>query len=287
VYNADLVDRLKAATPSLATAEQRVAKFCLSDPGGFSKLPVGDIAAFANVSKPTVVRFCRSLGFDGLTDFKRKLAIAADIGVPYVHPSISPEDRPASVATKLVDSALSALQTFRNGLKSSYLEAALDALVSAHAKGSLIQVYGIGSSARVAEEAANQLFRFGANTMAFTESHRQLVGATRSRPGDCVLIFSGTGKTRDVIDAADIANRNGATTIAITQDGSPLASTAKIRISSNHDENLDSYSPMVSRSQNLLVADILTTCFALRVRGEHFSQGIQEIHRNLRMKKFG
>lgn len=287
MYNADLVDRLKAATRSLATAEQRVAKFCLSDPRGFSKLPVGDIAAFAYVSKPTVIRFCRSLGFDGLTDFKRKLANAADIGVPYVHPSVSPEDRPASVATKLVDSALSALQTFRNGLKSNYLEVAVDALVSAHLKGSLIQVYGIGSSALVAEEAANQLFRFGANTMAFTESHRQLVGASRTRPGDCVVIFSSTGKTRDVIDAADIANRNGAITIAITQDGSPLASSAKIRIPSNHDENLENYSPMVSRSQNLLVADILTTCFALKVRDDHLSHSIQEMHRNLRVKRFG
>ncbi len=287
MYNADIVERLKAAAHSLATAERRVAKFCLSDPRGFSKLPVGDIAAFAYVSKPTVIRFCRSLGFEGLTDFKRQLANAADIGVPYVHPSVSPEDRPANVATKLVDSALSALHTFRNELKSNYLEDAVNALVSAHTKGGLIQLHGIGSSASVAEEAANQMFRFGANTIAFTESHRQLVGASRSGPGDCVLIFSGTGKTRDLIDVADIANRNGATTIAVTPDGSPLASSAKIRIPSNHEENLESFSPMISRSQNLLVADILSTSFALRVRDDHFSLSIQEMHRNLRMKRFG
>ena len=64
-----MLDRITASLPSLAPAEQRVGKLCLNDPRAFAKLPVSELADRAHVSKPTVVRFCRSVGYDGLADF--------------------------------------------------------------------------------------------------------------------------------------------------------------------------------------------------------------------------
>ncbi|MET0333200.1 MAG: transcriptional regulator, partial [Rhizobacter sp.] len=69
-----MLDRIRASMSALPPAEQRVAKLLLSDSRGFATLPVGELARRAEVSKPTVVRFCRSVGYDGLADFKRKLA---------------------------------------------------------------------------------------------------------------------------------------------------------------------------------------------------------------------
>lgn len=69
-----VLDRVRKALPRLPPAEQRVAQLALDDPGGFAQLPVSALAAKAGVSTPTVVRFCRSLGYDGLTDFKERLA---------------------------------------------------------------------------------------------------------------------------------------------------------------------------------------------------------------------
>lgn len=69
-----VLDRVRKALPRLPPAEQRVARVVLDDPAGFSRLPVSALAAHAGVSTPTVVRFCRSLGYDGLTDFKERLA---------------------------------------------------------------------------------------------------------------------------------------------------------------------------------------------------------------------
>ncbi|MCB2028433.1 MAG: MurR/RpiR family transcriptional regulator, partial [Rhodoferax sp.] len=68
-----MLERIKASLPSLAPAEQRVAKLVLANPRAFASLPVAELADRAHVSKPTVVRFCRSVGYDGLADFKRKL----------------------------------------------------------------------------------------------------------------------------------------------------------------------------------------------------------------------
>ena len=69
-----MLDRIKASLPSLAPAEQRVARLVLLDPRAFANLPVSELSDRAHVSKPTVVRFCRSMGYDGLSDFKLKLA---------------------------------------------------------------------------------------------------------------------------------------------------------------------------------------------------------------------
>ena len=55
---------------------------------GFASTPVGELAERSHVSKPTVVRFCRSVGYDGLTDFKRKLAGTVNEGVPFVHRAV-------------------------------------------------------------------------------------------------------------------------------------------------------------------------------------------------------
>src|SRR3989475_3898547 len=75
--------------------------------------------------------------------------------------------------------------------------------------------------------------------------------------------------------AADIARKNGPTTIAITASGSPLASACHIHLAADHPEGYDRYSPMVSRLLHLLVIDVLATCVALRIRSEEHTSELQ------------
>ena len=103
-----MLERITACLPSLAPAEQRVARVVLADPLAFTRLPVRALAAQAQVSKPTVVRFCRSMGYEGLADFKRKLADSAHEGVPYIHRSVDADDESAEVLPKVVDNAVAA-----------------------------------------------------------------------------------------------------------------------------------------------------------------------------------
>jgi RpiR family carbohydrate utilization transcriptional regulator len=70
------------------------------------------------------------------------------------------------------------------------------------------------------------------------------------------LVISNSGRTRDLMDACDIARKNGATTIVITASGSPLASAGHIHLAADHPEGYDRYSPMVSRLLHLMIIDI-------------------------------
>ena len=256
-----MLDRIKASLPSLAPAEQRVGKLCLADPRAFAKLPVTELADRAHVSKPTVVRFCRSMGYDGLSDFKLKLAGSVSEGVPFIHRSVDADDKTSDVAVKVIDNTVAAFLKYRNDASSFALEHAAQALADTHKTGRRIEFYGVGNSGIVAQDAQHKFFRLGLNTIAYSDGHMQVMSASMLQPGDCAVIISNSGRTRDLMDACDIAKKRGATTIVITASGSPLAGSGHIHLTADHPEGYDKYSPMVSRLLHLLIIDILaTTC---------------------------
>ena len=245
-----MLDRIKASLPSLAPAEQRVGKLVLSDPRAFASLPVSELADRAHVSKPTVVRFCRSVGYDGLSDFKLKLAGSVSEGVPFIHRSVDADDKTGDIMVKVVDNTVAAFLKYRNDASTFAIEKAAVALVNAYTNGKRIEFFGVGNS------------------------------------GDCVVVISNSGRTRDLMDACDIARKNGATTIVITASGSPLAAAGHIHLSADHPEGFDRYSPMVSRLLHLLIIDVLVTCVALRIGGGKLQPRLQEMKNNLRNKRY-
>ena len=281
-----MLDRIQASLPSLAPAEQRVAKLCLADPRAFAKLPVTELADRAHVSKPTVVRFCRSVGYDGLSDFKLKLAGTVNEGVPFIHRSVDADDKTSDVMVKVIDNTVAAFLKYRNEASNAAIERAVLALVAAYKSGKQIQFFGVGNSGIVAQDAQHKFFRLGINTTAYSDGHMQVMSASILGAGDCVIVISNSGRTRDLMDACDIARKNGATTIVITASGSPLASAGHIHLSADHPEGFDRYSPMVSRLLHLMIIDILATCVALRIGGTHLQPLLLAMKDNLLSKRY-
>jgi len=280
-----MLERIKASLPSLAPAEQRVGKLVLADPRAFANLPVSELADRAHVSKPTVVRFCRSVGYDGLSDFKLKLAGSVSEGVPFIHRSVDVDDKTSDVAVKVIDNTVAAFLKYRNDASIFALERAATALAETHAHGRRIEFYGVGNSGIVAQDAQHKFFRLGLNTIAYSDGHMQVMSASMLQPGDCVVIISNSGRTRDLMDACDIARKRGATTLVITCSGSPLANAGHIHLTADHPEGYDKYSPMVSRLLHLLIIDILATTVALRM-GEQLQPLLREMKNNLRSKRY-
>ncbi|WP_288251708.1 SIS domain-containing protein [uncultured Hydrogenophaga sp.] len=281
-----MLDRIKASLPSLAPAEQRVAKLVLQDPRSFAGLPVSELAERAHVSKPTVVRFCRSMGYDGLSDFKLKLAGTVSEGVPFIHRSVDADDKTSDVMVKLIDNTVAAFLKYRNDASHHAIERAVDALMATWKGKGRIEFYGAGNSGIVAQDAQHKFFRLGINAVAYSDGHMQVMGASLLSPGDCLVIVSNSGRTRDLMDAADIARRHGATVITVTTSGSPLAQAGHIHLSADHPEGYDRYSPMTSPLMHLMVIDIMATCLALRIGGAKLQPLLREMKNNLRNKRY-
>ena len=281
-----MLDRVQACLSSLAPAEQRVAKLCLADPRAFTMLPVAQLADRAYVSKPTVVRFCRSVGYNGLSDFKQKLAGTVNEGVPFIHRSVDADDKTADVLVKVIDNTVAAFLKYRNEASSNQIDKAVAALVAAFQTGRQVQFFGVGNSGVVAQDAQHKFFRLGLHSIAYSDGHMQVMSASILEKGDCVLIISNSGRTRDLMDACDIARKNGATTIVITASGSPLASAGHIHLSADHPEGFDRYSPMVSRLLHLLIIDVLATTVALRIGANTVQPMLSRMKDNLRSKRY-
>ena len=281
-----MLDRIKASMPSLAPAEQRVAKLVLGDPRAFANLPVSELAERAHVSKPTVVRFCRSMGYDGLSDFKLKLAGSVSEGVPFIHRSVDADDKTGDVLVKVIDNAVAAFLKYRNDASTFAIERAAEALAATYKTGRRIEFYGAGNSGVVALDAQHKFFRLGVHTNSYSDGHMQVMSATLLGPGDCLMVISNSGRTRDLMDACDIARRNGATTIVITATGSPLAAAGHIHLAADHPEGYDRYSPMVSRLLHLMIIDVLATTVALRIGGGRLQPLLREMKNNLRTNRY-
>jgi RpiR family transcriptional regulator, carbohydrate utilization regulator len=281
-----MLDRIKASLSSLAPAEQRVGKLVLADPRAFANLPVSELADRSHVSKPTVVRFCRSMGYDGLSDFKLKLAGSVSEGVPFIHRSVDMDDKVGDVLVKVIDNTVAAFLKYRNDASSFAIEKAAIALTETYNQRGRIEFYGVGNSGIVAQDAQHKFFRLGVTSIAYSDGHMQVMSASTLGPGDCLVVISNSGRTRDLMDACDIARKNGATTIVITSSGSPLASAGHIHLSADHPEGYDRYSPMVSRLLHLLIIDILATTVALRIGGAKLQPLLKEMKNNLRNKRY-
>ncbi|MBV2164816.1 MAG: SIS domain-containing protein [Comamonas sp.] len=280
-----MLERIAASLPSLAPAEQRVAHLVLHDPSAFARLPVRTLAEQAQVSKPTVVRFCRSMGYDGLADFKLKLVGSVSEGVPFIHRSVDVDDKPADVLVKVVDNSVAAFLEYRNAAAPKALEAAAQAILQTWRQHQRVVFFGAGNSGIVADDAQHKFFRLGLTSMSCSDGHVQLMNAALLRRGDCAVIISNSGLTRDLIAAAELASQAGATTIAITASNSPLARACTIHLAADHPEGYDLYSPMVSRLLHLLIIDVLATCVALQI-GPSVQQHSQVIKQLLRSKRY-
>lgn len=272
-----MLSKISEQLEKLSSAERKVAEVALAEPKWFVHAAVAEIAERAQVSQPTVIRFCRSLDFKGLPEFK--LALSASIshsGLPFVHEELNIDDGVGDVMEKVLGNTAAALLGARRTLNSSDLERAISLL--AHARR--IEFYGVGNSGIVAQDAQHKFFRFGISTVAYSDTHIQLMAAAVLSPQDVLVVISNSGSSIEILDAVSIAKENGAQVIVITRHDSPLAQLGDCVLTVAVQEDSSRYTPMVSRLLQLAVVDILAIGLALRL-GETVSFQLEKVKRSI------
>lgn len=164
----------------------------LRDPAAILPLRIADLARQTGVSEPTVIRFCRALGFDGFQSFKLQLAQFLGSSGNYVQFSVSEGDSVADVNRKVFDSTIGSLLSVRDEMDPVALEAAIAALSSA----SRVEFYGFGASGSVAIDAQHKFFRLQVFAAAYTDPHIQHMSAISLKQGDVVVAISSRAAPR-------------------------------------------------------------------------------------------
>jgi len=255
-----LLERIRATVPTLSRAEQQVARLLLDQPRTFLNDPIADIARAADVSQPTVIRFCRTLGFQGLPEFKLKLASGLTGTIPVRHSLVRFGDSAPDLSAKVIDNTASAILRFRDALDGDAIGRAIG-LVQAAAR---VELYGIGNSTVVALDGQYKFFRCGVPAVAYTDPVLQTIAAEMLRPGDVAIIISSSGRPPELLKAAERALAAGAAVVAITASRSPLARRATVALSVDHSEDSTTYISMIGRILHLLMIDVLAVGVAMR-----------------------
>jgi DNA-binding MurR/RpiR family transcriptional regulator len=126
---------------------------------------------------------------------------------------------------RLFDTIIDALTRTRDTLVYKDLLSGAQAI----AKAGRVVVYGIGgSSAALAAEAHNRLFRLNVPVMVFTDGYTQRMSAAILAEGDVALFISSTGRPRELQESLELAKYCKATCIAITDQETPLGREADI-----------------------------------------------------------
>ena len=277
-----LLERIKVELDHLRKSERAVAEFVLAQSAEVLNLSIAETASRVGVSQPTVARFSAAFGFSGFREFKLRLAQSLAAGVPFVHQDVNPDDKMAVVAQKVFDSTIGALMSVRNHCDPARIQQAVDIL----AKARRIEFYGIGNSGIVAQDGQLKFFRFGIPSVAYLDGHSIGMAATVLKRGDAVVAVSATGRTSDIIGAAEIAREGGADIIAITPGGSPLSKQADIALHVDVPEDPDVYAPMTTRLAHLAVLDVLSVGVALAL-GPRLLERLERSKRTLRDKRIG
>jgi glucokinase len=259
-----LLGQIRRSRDKLSPAEKRVAEHVLAHPRAALSEPIAEIARAAAVSQPTVIRFCRSLGCEGLSDFKLRLASGLSATVPVTHTQVTGEDSMLELGVKVLGNTASAILQLREQLNRDTLGRAIEVLGAAQR----IEFYAVGHYGVVADDAQFKFLRFGVPSAALTDTRLQLLSANVLRPTDVVVIISSSGRIDDLLAVAELARERGAAVIVITASHSPLAKKADVALIVDHVEDVATQLPMVSRILHLLVIDILAVGVAMRRSGQ-------------------
>lgn len=277
----NLLEDIQSRLDSLNKSERKVAEAILRDPSAATRYSIAALARAADVSEPTVNRFCRGFSATGFPDFKIRLAQSIATGTPYVGQNVEPDDSVAEFADKIMLSTIASLDKARQALDPKALATAIDYLIQAKQ----INFFGMGGSAPVALDAQHKFFRFNIPVMSYDDALMQRMVAAGSSTGDVIVMISYTGRTRETVDIAKIARANGATVIGITNPDSPLADACTVVLEVTAPEDTEVYMPMSSRIIHLTVIDILATGVTLK-RGADFLGHLKKIKESLKPTRF-
>lgn len=188
--------KIKAIFNDFTPVEQKVAEFILENPSKVPAMSIKELAVASKSSDASVMRFCKALGFSGYRSFivGLTLAIADNEEDAGLYTDIRPGDSVKSVIRNIFRNERQALTDTENILKTTEVEKAVAILGSSEA----VHFFGIGASGLVCLDAVQKFRRIGVSSYAHTDFHDQLTSAALLGSKDACVLFTYSGKTKEI-----------------------------------------------------------------------------------------
>ncbi len=258
-----------------------VARFLLDRDDVVAFQSVREVAAGAGVGPATVVRFCRSLGYSGFTEYQddtRQRFLQHDTFVQRLRKRIDSGTFSGDLTGELASIHGGNIENTLGRVAHEDLELAVQAILDARS----IRIFGGGLSASVAVAAEHSLSALGLQAKAVTGGGlvhmREVSGITSD---DLVMAVSVWRYMRDTVGAAQVGSEVGAGVIALTDSAiAPVARFSDVVLVADTQGLLHSRSPV-----GLISVVHLLSVSVAAARPEESLEALERLDRSYRQNR--
>lgn len=251
----DPLDLINKKYNSFRASEKRVAEFVQNNAQEVITLSLQNLANKCATSDATVLRFCRSLGYFGFSDFKTAMVTVllrhGRKTIQEIDPQLDPQDKKGALFQNMVER----LESTISNCDYTNIRIIADRLIEADK----ILIIGLGGSAGVAHILCDSLGSVGLYSTCPTDPSiiHNLVSVLNGN--DVLIGISYSGETEEIISSVNNANEHGAFTVGITNfSPSPLAEISDVSlVTSIPDVQLGGYSCQARIAQLALLEFVL------------------------------
>ncbi|KOE58082.1 MurR/RpiR family transcriptional regulator [Aggregatibacter actinomycetemcomitans] len=265
--NGNVLNTVSTLYQSLTKTEKKIADVISQSPEMVMQYSLSELASNLNVGEATFVRFCRTLGFKGFSDFK--LAFSIELATAresrddtVLETEIMPDDDSLKIAHKLQAAISKVMDETVNLLDFQQLERVVQAIQ----KAKRVFLFGVGSSGVTAEDAKNKFMRIGVPVDATGNNHFMYMQAALLKETDVAIGISHSGYSQETAHTLKIAKQNGATTVALTHSlRSPITEHADFVLVNGNKQGKLQGDSIGTKIAQLFVLDLI---YALLVQAE-------------------
>lgn len=255
-----MISRIHNCYDSLTDTEKKIADTVFSSPKDAVKMTVKELAERSGTVPSAVVRFCKSIGATGFSDFK--LRLSAELGSKTPAAEMLPVgegDEPQQVFSKVFASGINTLEDTLSMIDFSQAAAIVRLLQQA----TRVVFFGVGTSSVIAMDAQYRFAQLGIPTSACTDILFMNVTAANLKSGDVAVCISHSGSTKATVDAMRRAKKSGAATVAISSFAhSRLATESDYKLIAFSDDKNYPIEAVSARIAHICILDALMMSLA-------------------------
>ena len=252
-------DDIMRLYPTFSKTQRRIADYFIQNAQQASGKTIDELAARIKVSKATLVRFAKSMGYAGYREFIIRFSSQDAAPPPAPMPDyleVAPGDSIHRIIGHIHTTSYQSIAQTIEVCDTHELERGVARLSAARR----IDFFGMGACSFIAQDAQHKFLRINKVSHAFSDSHTQAMVAATLTPNDVCVVISYSGETVDTLRIAEIAKEAGACVISITKYGeNSISRVADIKLFVSSPESEVRSAAMGSRISQLFIIDIIYT----------------------------
>ena len=210
---------LRSSREFLARVERKIAEAILENPRWFVACTMSELAAELDISQGSINNFARKFSAGGFSELKLRVAT----GISAYEETECPDVDVQNIKAVMGKRAERVSQLCSSTLDIND-ELTLQRVVRRILGAKKIAIYGVFHSGIVARDFCYRLIQMGIPATFVEDTLMCAVSASMLDENALVIAVSASGRTSDIIDAVEIAKKNGVPVVCLTSNRfSPLA----------------------------------------------------------------